>query len=130
MNLEITDLDIVDVKKILDELQLTNHMIVKSETMPISSIILTYFSNNKSKIDISIAFVPLPENVFSDIKILGIVNYLNELNISSISRVPLTTFMIGFSKFSIYMATILNKSTIEFFCSSIFEKMGKTWQQR
>jgi len=72
MNLEITELDIVDVKKILDELQLTNHLIDKSDTMPISSIILNYISSDKSNIDISLAFVPLPENVFPDIKILQI----------------------------------------------------------
>jgi hypothetical protein len=81
MNIEVTELDIYDVKKILDELQLTNHMIEKSETMPISSIILTYFSNNKSKIDISIAFVPLPENVFSDIKILQILYEIPEVKV-------------------------------------------------
>ena len=72
MNLEITEVDLLNVKKILDDLKLTSHLIEKSEKMPISSIILNYNSSYNSNIDISLAFVPLPENVFPDIKILQI----------------------------------------------------------
>jgi hypothetical protein len=78
MNLEITELDIVEVKKILDELQLTSHLIEKSDKMPISSIILNYISSDKSNIDISLAFVPLPENVFPNVKILQIFYEFSE----------------------------------------------------
>lgn len=72
MNLEITEVDLLNVKKILDDLKLTSQLIEKSDKMPISSIILNYNSSYNSNIDISIAFVPLPENVFPDVKILQI----------------------------------------------------------
>jgi len=72
MNLEITENDLYNVKKILDDMSLTNHLIEKSEKMPISSIVLNYNSSNKTEFDIAIAFVPLPENIFSNIKILQI----------------------------------------------------------
>lgn len=70
MNGEITEIGIRQVKRILDDLELTSRLIEKSDKMPISSIILNFNSTDNSKIDIAIAFIPLPENLFPDVKIL------------------------------------------------------------
>jgi hypothetical protein len=92
MNLEITENDLHNVKKILDEMNLNNHLIERSEKMPISSIVLNYISTNKSEFDIGIAFVPLPENIFSNIKILQIFYEIpgTELNLKENLSLELT----------------------------------------
>ena len=69
---EITELDIFNLKKIFDDIDLPNTLIEKSAKLPISSIIVNYMSENNTNIDISFVFVPLPENQFSGIKILQI----------------------------------------------------------
>lgn len=70
MNIEITEIGLRQVKKILDDLNLTSRLIEKSDKMPISSIILNFNFSDNSNIDIAIAFIPLPENLFPDVKIL------------------------------------------------------------
>lgn len=94
MNIEITEIDLRHVKRILDDLELTSRLIEKSDKMPISSIILN-FNSSAINIDVAIAFIPLPEDIFPDVKILQffyefpeIINNTNEnLSVELTNRV-------------------------------------------
>jgi hypothetical protein len=83
MNIEITEIGLRQVKRILDDLKLTSHLIEKSDKMPISSIILNFNSSDNSNIDIAIAFIPLPENLFPDVKILQFFYEFPEIVVNS-----------------------------------------------
>lgn len=70
MNLEVTEIDLQNIKSILDELKSDSRLIEKSERMPISSIVWNVATSDKAVTEVVLAFIPLPEDVFGDIKIL------------------------------------------------------------
>ena len=82
MNVEITEIGIRQVKRILDDLELTSRLIEKSDKMPISSIILN-FNSSAINIDVAIAFIPLPEDIFPDVKILQFFYEFPEIVVDS-----------------------------------------------
>ena len=82
MNVEITEIDLRQVKRILDDLELTSRLIEKSDKMPISSIILN-FNSSAINIDVAIAFIPLPEDIFPDVKILQFFYEFPEIVVDS-----------------------------------------------
>jgi len=82
MNIEITEIDLRQVKRILDDLELTSRLIEKSDKMPISSIILN-FNSSDINIDVAIAFIPLPEDIFPDVKILQFFYEFPEIVVDS-----------------------------------------------
>jgi hypothetical protein len=82
MNIEITEIDLRQVKRILDDLELTTRLIEKSDKMPISSIILN-FNSSDINIDVAIAFIPLPEDIFPDVKILQFFYEFPEIVVDS-----------------------------------------------
>lgn len=64
-------LDLVTLQKIFTEVKIESRIVRASEVMPISSLILYLKKDDKDRlISLSLAFMPLPSDLFPDIKLL------------------------------------------------------------